>query len=126
MTTTRRSLLGAAAALAALPRGARAQAFPFTPNQRYPDPAVEILDPGFAKYRIYSSSPGAARQRDALGRGTGLLPRDRHPAVSDIPNNRIMQYDEASGRFSVFRSPSNYANGNTRDRQAGSSPASIR
>ena len=36
---------------------------------------------------------------------------------SDIPNNRIMRWDEATGRASVFRKPSNYSNGNTRDRQ---------
>jgi gluconolactonase len=37
--------------------------------------------------------------------------------VSDIPNNRIMKYSEKDGSFTVFRSPANYANGNTRDRQ---------
>ena len=36
---------------------------------------------------------------------------------SDIPNNRIMRWDEETGRVSVFRKPSNNANGNTRDRQ---------
>ena len=36
---------------------------------------------------------------------------------SDIPNNRIMRWDEETGDVSVFRKPSNYANGNTRDRQ---------
>ena len=36
---------------------------------------------------------------------------------SDIPNNRIMRWDEETGRVSVFRQPSNNANGNTRDRQ---------
>ena len=59
MTITRRNLLtsaGAAAASTLLARTAGAQSFPFTPNQRYPDPAVQILDPGFAKYRIYSST----------------------------------------------------------------------
>ncbi len=35
--------------------------------------------------------------------------------VSDIPNNRIMRWTEAG--ISVFRSPSHYSNGNTRDRQ---------
>ena len=29
--------------------GASAQSFPFRPNQRYPDAAVQILDPSFAK-----------------------------------------------------------------------------
>lgn len=35
---------------------------------------------------------------------------------SDIPNNRMLRWTE-SGGVSVFRQPSNYVNGNTRDRQ---------
>ncbi|MDO9397709.1 MAG: SMP-30/gluconolactonase/LRE family protein [Herbiconiux sp.] len=35
---------------------------------------------------------------------------------SDIPNQRILRYDEHSGAVSVFRDFSNHANGNTRDR----------
>ncbi len=45
------------------------------------------------------------------------FPEGGHLLVSDIPNNRIMKYSEKDGSFSVFRSPANYANGNTRDRQ---------
>ena len=41
----------------------------------------------------------------------------RYLLWSDIPNNRIMRWDEETGAVSVFRKPSNYANGNTRDRQ---------
>src|SRR6185369_11900123 len=41
----------------------------------------------------------------------------RYVLVSDIPNNRIMRYDEASGAWGVFRQPSNFANGHARDRQ---------
>ena len=36
---------------------------------------------------------------------------------SDIPNSRIMRWDEVTGATSIYRQPSNYANGNTRDRQ---------
>jgi gluconolactonase len=36
---------------------------------------------------------------------------------SDIPNNRIMKWEEETGAVSVFRKPSNNANGNTRDRE---------
>jgi gluconolactonase len=36
---------------------------------------------------------------------------------SDIPNNRILRWDEETDEVSVFRKPSNHANGNTRDRQ---------
>ncbi|NDB12101.1 MAG: SMP-30/gluconolactonase/LRE family protein [Betaproteobacteria bacterium] len=35
---------------------------------------------------------------------------------SDIPNDRILRWDEESGAVSVFRRPSGYANGATRDR----------
>ena len=41
----------------------------------------------------------------------------RYLLWSDIPNNRIMRWDEETGAASVFRKPSNHANGNTRDRQ---------
>ena len=36
---------------------------------------------------------------------------------SDIPNNRMLRYDELSGTTSVFRAPANNSNGHTVDRQ---------
>jgi gluconolactonase len=36
---------------------------------------------------------------------------------SDIPNNRMMKWEEETGAVSVFRKPSNNSNGNARDRQ---------
>src|SRR3954453_409280 len=59
MNMTQRNLLQAGSAVAGatvLSRGAGAQSVSFTPNQRYPDPAVQVLDPSFTKYRIYSST----------------------------------------------------------------------
>jgi gluconolactonase len=41
----------------------------------------------------------------------------RYLVWSDIPNNRIMRYDETDGSVSVFREPSGNANGHTVDRQ---------
>jgi len=41
----------------------------------------------------------------------------RYLIWSDISNNRMMRWDEATGAVGVFRSPSNHSNGNTRDRQ---------
>ncbi|GAA5238249.1 SMP-30/gluconolactonase/LRE family protein [Burkholderia mallei] len=40
----------------------------------------------------------------------------RYLLWSDIPNNRMLRWDEQSGTVGVFRQPSNNANGNTRDR----------
>ncbi len=115
----RREFLKAAAAtsLAGWAGNALAQSFPFTPNQRYPDPSLVILDPGFAKYRIYSSTVEQVGTGMRWAEGPVYFPEGGYVLVSDIPNNRIMKYDEKTGAFTVFRSPANYANGNTRDRQ---------
>ena len=114
----RRLLLGSVATLAAgMVPGARAQSIAFTPNARYPDPAVLILDPSFAKYRIYSSTVEQVATGMRWAEGPVYFPNDGYVLVSDIPNNRIMKYSEKDGSFTVFRKPANYANGNTRDRQ---------
>ncbi|NPU69155.1 SMP-30/gluconolactonase/LRE family protein [Bradyrhizobium sp. 83012] len=119
MILSRRGMLSAALSGAALAISgqAKAQSFAFKPNQRYPDPAVEILDPSFAKYRLYSSTVEQVASGMRWAEGPVYFPEERCVLVSDIPNNRIMKYSEDDGSFTVVRSPSNYANGNTRDRQ---------
>jgi gluconolactonase len=119
MSFSRRDILagGAACAATAIAGRASAQSFAFTPNQRYPDPAVEILDPSFLKYRIYSSSVEQLASGMRWAEGPAYFPDGGYLLCSDIPNNRIMKYSEKDGSFTVFRSPSNFANGNTRDRQ---------
>ena len=118
-TEARRGLLKTAAGtgLAVIGGIAGAQSFDFKPNQRYPDPAVQILDPSFAKYRLYSSTIEQVATGMRWAEGPVYFPEGGYLLVSDIPNNRIMKYSEKDGSFTVFRSPSNYANGNTRDRQ---------
>jgi gluconolactonase len=49
--------------------------------------------------------------------GPAYFPAGRYLIWSDIPNNRMLRYDECNDEVSVFRSPSNNANGNTVDRQ---------
>jgi len=86
-------------------------------SERYPDARVEILDPSFEKYRVFS----AAVERLATGfrwcEGPVWFGDGRYLLWSDIPNNRIMRWDEETGAISLFRKPSEHANGNTRDRQ---------
>ena len=94
-----------------------AQSFPFTPNQRYPDPAVQILDPSFAKYRIYSSTIEQVATGMRWAEGPAYFPEGGYLLFSDIPNNRIMKFDEKTNQTTVFRANANYANGNARDRQ---------
>ena len=51
------------------------------------------------------------------GEGPVWFGDGRYLLWSDIPNNRIMRWTEETGAVSVFRKPSNYTNGNTRDKQ---------
>jgi gluconolactonase len=120
MKASRRKLLkgaGAALATAGLNKAVLAQSFSFTPNQRYPDPALQILDPSFLKYRLYSSTLEQVASGMRWAEGPAYFPEEGYLLVSDIPNNRIMKYNERDGSFTVFRSPSNFSNGNTRDGQ---------
>ena len=49
--------------------------------------------------------------------GPAYFPAGRYVIWSDIPNDRIMKWDETNGKTSIFRHPAGYTNGNTVDRQ---------
>lgn len=49
--------------------------------------------------------------------GPVYIPSGRYLLFSDIPNDRLMRWDETDGSVSVFRSPAGYTNGHTLDRQ---------
>jgi gluconolactonase len=87
------------------------------PNQRYPHPAIEVLDASFAKYRLLLASVEQLATGCRWAEGPVWFGDGRYLLWSDIPNNRIMKWEEETGAVSVFRKPSNNANGNTRDRQ---------
>ncbi len=87
------------------------------PSQRYPDPSIKIIDPSFARYRIAQTKVEKIAAGMRWCEGPVWFGDGRYLLWSDIPNNRIMRWDEEIGRVGVFRKPSNNANGNTRDRQ---------
>src|SRR5512147_3169917 len=49
--------------------------------------------------------------------GPAYFPAGRYLIWSDIPNNRMLRYDETNGSVSIFRHPCGNSNGNTVDRQ---------
>jgi gluconolactonase len=110
MNTTAAPTLGAVTPLALPPN--------WKPAASYPDPAVRTLDPRFDDIKPPFN---AAVERLATGfrwaEGPVWFGDGRYLLWSDIPNNRIMRWDEETGAASVFRKPSNHANGNTRDRR---------
>src|SRR5580765_7777299 len=89
----------------------------WTPNLRYPDPSVQVLDPSFDKYRLMLASVERLATGMRWSEGPAWFGGGRYLVWSDIPNNRIMRWQEEDGTLSVFRQPSNHANGNTRVRQ---------
>ncbi|HXU77085.1 MAG TPA: SMP-30/gluconolactonase/LRE family protein, partial [Methylomirabilota bacterium] len=112
----RRHFIASGTAFAALALTARARP-DWEPSPRYPDPLVRVIDPAFAPYKL----PLAKVERIASGmrwaEGPVWFGDGRYLLWSDIPNNRIMRWDEETGGVTVFRKPSNNSNGNTRDRQ---------
>ena len=76
----------------------------------------EVLDPRFA-------GTGGDRSVARLfsgGRwleGPGYHPAGQFVLFSDIPNDRVLRYDEVSERTDVFLTPAGFSNGRTVDRQ---------
>jgi len=90
---------------------------PFTPNVRRPDPAIEVLDEAFLPLRLFAAGVEQLATGLAWAEGPVWFGDGRYLLVSDIPNNRILRWDETTGAISEFRNPSNNANGHVRDRQ---------
>jgi len=49
--------------------------------------------------------------------GPVYFPAGRYLLFSDIPNDRMLRFDELTGTIGVYRAPAGYSNGNTVDRQ---------
>ena len=77
-------------------------------STRYPDPAISALDARFEKYWIKL----AVIERLATGcrwaEGPVWFGDGRYLLWSDIPNNRIVKWDEETGAVSDYRRPSDF------------------
>ncbi len=89
----------------------------FTPSLRLPDPRIRVLDMRFLGLRLFSSSVERLATGCYWAEGPVWFGDGRFLLWSDIPNNRILRWDETTGATSEFRRPSNNANGLVRDRQ---------
>jgi gluconolactonase len=96
-------------------------AFGLQPEQKnpvpYPDPAVEVVDPRFMKYQVNSAAVERLYTGARWAEGPVWFGDGRYLLFEDIPNNRMLRWLEETGEVSVFRSPSNYSNGNFRDHE---------
>ena len=83
----------------------------------YPDPAIEVVDPRFKPYAIGNAAVERLMTGLRWGEGPVWFGDGRYLLFSDIPNNRMVRWDEVTGKASVFRQPSGWSNGNARDTQ---------
>jgi gluconolactonase len=87
------------------------------PSERYPDPSIVALDPSFRKYHLALSAVERLWTGSRWGEGPVWLGDMRCLLWSDIPNNRVLKWDETTGQVCEWQKPSNNANGHTRDRE---------
>lgn len=77
----------------------------------------EVLDPRFEACLVGHARVERLWTGARWSEGPAWFPAGRYLVWSDIPNNRMLRYDETDGSVSVFRNPCNNSNGNTVDRQ---------
>ncbi|WP_428392326.1 SMP-30/gluconolactonase/LRE family protein [Lichenicoccus sp.] len=77
---------------------------------------IEIVDKSFARYVMHNARLECIAQGFRWTEGPVWFGDAGCLLFSDIPNNRIMRWIEGIG-VSVYRQPSQFANGGTRDQQ---------
>ena len=77
----------------------------------------EVLDEDFRRKVRFSAAVEKLYTGCRWTEGPAYFPAHHCLIWSDIPNDRMLRLNEIDGSVSVFRSPSNYANGNTVDRE---------
>src|SRR2546429_2742230 len=102
MEFTRRNLTAAAGATAAT-TFTRTALGGWEPSERYPDPAIQILDPSFAKYRLALAGVERLATRMRRAGGPGFFGGARRVLLGGISHKPLMRRGETSGRTSGFR-----------------------
>jgi gluconolactonase len=78
--------------------------------------SIEVVSPRFRNLILFNAAVETLYTGTRWGEGPVWFGDAQHLIWSDIPNNRMLRWTDGAG-VSLFRSPSNYSNGNTRDRQ---------
>ena len=81
-----------------IPRGWR-------PATYYPDPAIHALDPRFEKYWLKLSAVERLTTGLRWAEGPVWFGDGRYLLCSDIPNQRILKWEEETGASASFANP---------------------
>lgn len=80
-------------------------------------PEFEVLDPRFAQLVLGNVHLERLYTGCRWAEGPAYLAAGKYLVWSDIPNDRVMRWDETDATVSVFQQPAWHANGHTVDRQ---------
>jgi gluconolactonase len=81
------------------------------------NPELEVLDPRFARYAFHNVHLERLYTGCRWTEGPAYFAAGRYLIWSDIPNDRVLRWDETDGSVAVFMQPAWNANGHTVDRQ---------
>ena len=76
----------------------------------------EVLDERFRRLFVPTARLDVLYTGCRWAEGPAYFPAGRCLVWSDIPNDRMLRYDECTGTVGVFRQPAGHSNGNTVDR----------
>jgi gluconolactonase len=79
--------------------------------------SFEVLNDRFARYALGNVHLERLYTGCRWSEGPVYVPAGRYLLWSDIPNDRVMRWNESDGSVSVVQSPAMNANGHTLDRQ---------
>jgi gluconolactonase len=77
----------------------------------------EVLDDRFRHLVKVAAKVEKLYEGCRWAEGPAYLPAHRYVLWSDIPNDRMLRFDETTGQTGVFRQPAGHSNGNTVDRE---------
>jgi gluconolactonase len=77
----------------------------------------DILDARFGRYGRTSARVEKLYEGSRWAEGPAYFAAGRYLVWSDIPNDRMLRWDETTGAVGVFRAPAGYTNGHTVDRE---------
>lgn len=77
----------------------------------------EILDERFRHCVKQSARLERLYEGCRWAEGPAYFPAHRSLVWSDIPNDRMLRFDETTGHTGIFRQPAGYSNGNSVDRE---------
>ena len=80
-------------------------------------PPTIALDPRFAALVFNHAKLEQLWTGARWAEGPAYFPAGRYLVFSDIPNDRLLRFDETDSRVSVFRAPCHHENGHTVDQQ---------